>query len=350
MDLGLFFEFPMRPGLSQAEVFEESFSQIQLADELGLDSVWLAEIHFSPERSVLSSPLVLASAIASRTKRIRVGTAVEVLPLGNPLRLAEEVATVDHICQGRFEFGVGRSGVPRGYIGYNISYAESRPRFYETLEILQKAWTQESFSYAGEFFKYDNVCVIPKPFQKPHPTIRIAASSANTFPSAAKMGLPIFIGLRGVPTLLTERVQDYKVSWKESEHQGKPDVSLRVPVYVAETMEKAYSDPEESAMNFYHRLGPSLGEPLPGLPEEENRERADRAQRLKNITYEEVLKTDTAFGTPEAVVERLLELKETLSLSGIIAEANFGGLLPRDRVENSIRLFSEKVAPKLRQG
>jgi len=350
VDLGVFFEFPTRPGLSQAKVFEESFLQIQLAERLGLDSIWLAEHHFSPDRSVLSSPLVLASAIASRTSRIRVGTAVQVLPLGNPIRLAEEVATLDHICQGRFEFGVGRSGAPSGYIGYNKSYSESRARFYETLDILQKAWTEESFSYSGTFFKYENVSVIPKPFQKPHPPIRMAANSANSFPSAAIMGLPIFVGLRGVPTVLTERVQSYESAWHESGQPGKSDVSLRVPIYVAESIEEAYSDPAESAMNFYDRLGDSLAEPLPGLPEEENLDRAVRAQRLKNITYEEVLKTDTAFGTPEAVVERLLELKDELGLSGIIAEVNFGGLLPREKVANSIQLFGEKVVPKLRQG
>ena len=114
MDLGLFFEFYRRPGTSEASAFEEAFSQIEMADELGLDSIWLAEHHFSPDRSVLSSPLMIANAVANRTKRVRIGTAVEVLPLGNPIRLAEEVATLDHICQGRFEFGIGRSGSPTG--------------------------------------------------------------------------------------------------------------------------------------------------------------------------------------------------------------------------------------------
>jgi alkanesulfonate monooxygenase SsuD/methylene tetrahydromethanopterin reductase-like flavin-dependent oxidoreductase (luciferase family) len=348
MDLGLFLEFPLRPGLGEAGAFAESMELVRAAEELGLDSIWVAEIHFSPERSVLSAPLILASAIAGATKRLRIGTAVEVLPLGNPIRLAEEVATLDHVCRGRFEFGVGRSGVPRGYIGYNIPYSESRPRFFEALDVIQRAWTQESFSYQGQFYCYQNVCLVPKPYQKPHPPIRLAANSANTFPAAGKRRLHIFIGLRGVPTMMKERVQSYKASWKESGHPGEPDVSLRVPVYVAKSAAKARSDPEQSAMNFYQRLAPSLGEPLPGLSEEENRERAVRAQRLKGITYDEVLKTDTAFGTPEAVTDRLLELKESFGLSGIIAEPNFGGLLPPEQVTSSVRLFAEKVAPKLR--
>ena len=348
MELGLFFEFPRRPQDTEAEAFEESFAQIDMAEDLGFDSIWLAELHFSPERAVLSSPLTVVSAIAGRTKRIRIGTAVEVLPLANPIRLAEEVATVDHICRGRFELGIGRSGAPRGYIGYNIPYTESRARFYETLEVLKMAWTQENFTHHGEFFDYDDVCLVPKPFQKPHPPIRNAATSAGTFVFSAKKGMPIFIGLRGVLGSLKERVQTYQDTWKSEGQPGEPQVSLRVPVYVAETMERAHSDPEESAMNFYKHLVPNLGDPVPGLSEEENREREMRAQRMKNTTYEEVLEKDGAFGTPEVVVERLLELKETFGLTCIIAEPNFGGIIPRDRVENSMRLLAEKVAPKLR--
>ena len=348
MDLGLFFEFYRRPGTSEAEAFEEAFSQIEMAEELGLDSIWLAEHHFSPERSVLSAPLMIANAIANRTKRIRIGTAVEVLPLGNPIRLAEEVATLDHICQGRFEFGIGRSGSPRGYIGYNIPYTESRARFYESLEIIQKAWTQESFSHKGEFYQYDDVCVVPKPLQKPHPPIRNAATSAITFSISAKMGLPIFIGVRGRSDLLKERLDIYRQGWKEAGQQGDPDISLRIPVYIAETMEKAQAEPKASTLNFFKNVVANLNEPLPGLSDEENQERVARGERMKNITYEEILQTDTVYGTPEFATERLLELQETFGLSTVIAEATFGGLIPRDRLENSIRLFAEKVAPKLK--
>lgn len=181
MEFGLFMEFYQRPGYSQAQAFEESFARVRVAEEAGLDSIWLAEIHFAPDRSVLASPLTVASAIAAQTKRIRIGTAVEVLPLGNPIRMAEEAATVDHISKGRFEFGVGRSGLPRGYIGYNIPYSESRARFFESLEVIQKAWTMEHFSHKGQFYSYNDVCVVPKPYQSPHPPIRVAANSSDTF-------------------------------------------------------------------------------------------------------------------------------------------------------------------------
>ena len=126
-------EFHIREGHPQTEAFEESFQHVSVAEELGLDTIWLAESHFRPNRSVLSAPLVLAAAIAGRTKKIKIGTAVHILPLGNPLRIAEEVATLDHVSGGRFEFGIGRSGLPEAYNVYKIPYTESREIFYESM-------------------------------------------------------------------------------------------------------------------------------------------------------------------------------------------------------------------------
>ena len=143
MEFGMFHEFQRVPGQTEAEAFTESFEQVDAAERWGLDVMWLAELHTAPERSVLAAPLNIATAIAARTKRMKIGTAVQVLPLCHPLRIAEEATTVDHISHGRLIFGVGRSGFPRIYQAYGISYAESRERFAEVLEILKRAWTQE---------------------------------------------------------------------------------------------------------------------------------------------------------------------------------------------------------------
>src|SRR5947207_13986396 len=112
-EFGIFHEFARSAGQTDAETFAQSFAQVDAAERWGLDVVWLAELHFLPERSVASAPLVLASAIAARTRRLKIGIAVQVLPLCHPLRLAEEVATLDHVSGGRLIFGVGRSGFPR---------------------------------------------------------------------------------------------------------------------------------------------------------------------------------------------------------------------------------------------
>ncbi len=154
MEFGMFHEFQRTPGQTEEEAFAESFEQVDAAERWGLDVMWLAELHTAPERSVLASPLMLATAIAARTKRMKIGTAVQVLPLCHPLQLAEEVATVDHISHGRLIFGVGRSGFPRVYQAYGVSYAESRDRFAEVLEILKRAWTQERFSFDGQYLPF----------------------------------------------------------------------------------------------------------------------------------------------------------------------------------------------------
>ena len=115
MHFGTFMEFGTRPGVSHAEAFREGFDHARLCEDVGLDSVWLSEFHFMPDRSVLSSPIVVAGALAQCTKRVRIGMAVYVLPLTNPLRVAEETASVDQMSGGRLDFGIGRSGFSRQY-------------------------------------------------------------------------------------------------------------------------------------------------------------------------------------------------------------------------------------------
>src|SRR6266567_2232952 len=121
MEFGMFHEFPSLPGRTESEAFDEAMGQVDVAERLGLDVMWLAELHFEPRRSVLSAPLSIASAIAARTRRMKIGIAVQVLPLCHPLRLAEEAATVDQVSQGRLIFGVGRSGVVSTYDAYQAA-------------------------------------------------------------------------------------------------------------------------------------------------------------------------------------------------------------------------------------
>jgi hypothetical protein len=129
MEVGVYHEFHCRPDQTPAAAFAEALAQVEMADRWGLDAIWLAEIHQQARRSVLTAPLTVASAIAARTRRIKIGTGVQVLPLCHPLRLSEETATIDQISEGRLLFGVGRSGNPRSYVAYGVPYSESRERF-----------------------------------------------------------------------------------------------------------------------------------------------------------------------------------------------------------------------------
>jgi len=208
MHVGLVMECDYREGRTQEEAFAEAMSIAEIAETQGLDGVWLAERHFAMHRrptdpmgagipSIASVPLVLAAAIAARTTRVRIGTGVSVLPLCHPIRTAEEAATVDQISQGRLDFGVGRSGFPRAYSGYGVRYDESRDRFQESLDVILKAWTQEGFSHTGKYFTFDNLTVVPRPYQKPHPPIWVAATTHDTFPLVGRMGFSLVTGLRG---------------------------------------------------------------------------------------------------------------------------------------------------------
>jgi alkanesulfonate monooxygenase SsuD/methylene tetrahydromethanopterin reductase-like flavin-dependent oxidoreductase (luciferase family) len=312
--------------------------------------MWLAELHNAPERSVLAAPLMIATAIAARTKRMKIGTAVQVLPLCHPLQLAEEAATVDQISHGRLIFGVGRSGFPRVYQAYGVSYAESRERFVEVLEILKRAWTQDRFSFDGKYYHFHDVHQVPKPYQKPYPEIRVAATSPDTYPANGALGNPIFCATRlGDLTELGPNLAAYREAWSAGGHAGDGKVFLRVPVYVAATEERARSEPEESVMHFYRYLGARIEESarLEGARAIENR--AERGQRLQNISYDEVLSSKIIVGTPQQVVDRLSELREKLGLSGILAEMNCGNRIPHQQVLTSLQLLCEEVIPKFKE-
>jgi alkanesulfonate monooxygenase SsuD/methylene tetrahydromethanopterin reductase-like flavin-dependent oxidoreductase (luciferase family) len=295
---------------------------------------------------VLSSPLTIASAIAARTRRIKVGTAVQILPLCHPLRLAEDTATIDQISHGRLIFGVGRSGFPRAYDAYGVSYTESRERFAETLDVVKTAWTQPTFSYEGQHYSFHNVCLTPKPYQKPHPPIRIAASNPETFAAIGKAGYPIFAAARtGTLAELAPNIREYERAYIDAGHSGQPQAFLRVPVYVADTYAEARSEPEASVMQFYRafsrRLEASVG--LAGVVRSE--QRAESAQRLQEITYEEVLRDKIVVGTPDMVADRLHGLRDELGLGGVLVELNCGNLIPRERAMKSLRLLCEEVMP-----
>src|SRR6476646_9883932 len=346
MEFGMFHEFQRLPGASEPSAFADSFAQIDAAERLGLDAMWLAEIHVAPDRSVCAAPLTIASAIAARTTRMKIGTGVQVLPLCHPLRLAEEAATVDQISHGRLIFGVGRSGFPRTYEAYGVPYGESRERFAETLEILKRAWTEESFSYKGQYYSFENVKATPRPYQKPWPEIRVAANSADTFPNIAKLGHAVFVAVRlGTLEELEPNITAYRKAWKEAGHPGEGQVFLRAPVYVADTDQAARDEPEESIMYFYRYLGERLEDSATRSGVRAVEDRAARGQRLQTITYEDALREKLIVGSPERVTDRLMELKEKLGLDGILAEMNCGTKIPHPQVMKSLQLLCEKVKP-----
>jgi alkanesulfonate monooxygenase SsuD/methylene tetrahydromethanopterin reductase-like flavin-dependent oxidoreductase (luciferase family) len=346
MEFGMFHQFPALPGRTETEAFEEAFAQIDAAERWGLDTMWLAELHFDPQRSVLSAPLSIASAIAARTERIKIGIAVQVLPLCHPLRVAEEAATVDQISRGRLIFGVGRSGLPRTYEDYGVSYGESRDRFAEVLDIVELAWSQPKFSYEGKYYRFRDITIAPKPLQKPLPPIRIAAASPDTYPAVGERGLPIFINARyGSFSDFAPEIRAYREAYSAAGHEGRGQVYLRVPTYLAETVDRARSEPKESLMHFYREQAQRLRDSLSRAGTRAIEGRAERLKRIENLTYEEALTGQVLVGTPETVIERLRSLQDELGVDGILAELNCGGLIPHEKVMTALRLLCDEVMP-----
>lgn len=353
MDIGLMMDCDYPEGKTTQEAFDAALNMAEQAEALGFHGIWLAERHFSPPggsalvASVGSAPLLIATAIATRTSRIRIGTAVLLLPLGHPVRLAEEVATLDHLCQGRLNLGIGRSSFPRVYDGYNIPYEESQERFQEYLDIMRLAWTQPRFSYTGKFYTCTDLEVIPKPSQQPHPPLHYAASTRETFATIGALGLPLLVALIGnamseLPTMISA----YQSAWKAAGHPGQGEVRLRLPVYVAKTRSQAQAEPRASVVPYYDRLRQGYLRSLHGYQREE---RNRRATQLATVTYEDLLRERVMFGAPGDVVERLRALQQSVGLSGLIIEPNVGGGLSPELVDCSLTLFAREVVPQLRK-
>jgi alkanesulfonate monooxygenase SsuD/methylene tetrahydromethanopterin reductase-like flavin-dependent oxidoreductase (luciferase family) len=347
MKFGIFME-EMRTGLAHGEAFHEAFSQVDAAEAWGVHGIWLGEIHFNPIRSVISSPLVMASAIAARTRRLRVGTAVHILPLSNPLRIAEEVATLDQISEGRFDFGIGRSGGVRAYQIYGVPYEESQARFREALEVIVLAFKGEPVTYEGRFHRIRGAVVSPSPYQRPHPPIRMAATSADTFALVGRLGLDLFVGLRGmdIPEL-RGHVQTYRHAWRDAGHPGEPSVHLRIPVYAAPTEKEALEEPRASIEYYFDRQAEMTRAPGGLVGTGSLDQRLARAEQLSTLTYDAILAKRVAFGSPSALVERFTRLRDELTLDGIVAEMNSGGLIPPELERRSLRIVTHEVLPKV---
>jgi alkanesulfonate monooxygenase SsuD/methylene tetrahydromethanopterin reductase-like flavin-dependent oxidoreductase (luciferase family) len=347
MEFGMFHEFPSLPGRTESEAFDEAMAQVDAAERLGLDVMWLAELHFEPRRSVLSAPLSIASAIAARTRRLKIGIAVQVLPLCHPLRLAEEAATVDQLSHGRLIFGVGRSGVAQTYEAYGVSYAESRDRFREILDIVERAWTESSFSYEGTYHSFNNVAVVPKPYQKPTPPIRIAASTPDTFPAIGRRGAAIFASVRHTSwSALAEQIRTYHDAWEAAGHPGKGQVFVSAPTYLAETDAAALAEPRDSIMHFYHEQANLLEGAARLVDPETAARRMRRVEQLRRVDYDDAVRTNALVGSPDTVAAQLRSLQQEIGLSGILAELNCGGLIPHQQVIKAMQLLCEAVKPR----
>ncbi|MGC2521154.1 MAG: LLM class flavin-dependent oxidoreductase [Stellaceae bacterium] len=342
MRFGFFDQLPCAAGFTEAQRYRDILAQIELGDELGFDTVWLGELHFSRAFSILASPLMVLAAAAQRTRRIRLGTAVTLLPMHNPVKIAEDAATADILSNGRLELGVGRGTAPLHYAGYGIPQDESRERFDEALDFIVGAWTEERFSYHGRYFRADGLTVIPRPVQQPHPPVRIAANSPDTFPFAARRRFPIFATpLINPPDKLKEGLAVYRGALPAG------DTALAFPVHVAASRAEARSDTEAGLMRFLREAAERLA-PLGEADIKSFEAFRQVLARIERVTYDDMDREMGVFGDPGYCIERVRTLKREYGMDEFICYFNQGGIMDHALVRRSMTRFAREVVPYCR--
>ena len=337
----------IRDWQTHAEVYQNAVTECRLADELGFDVVWLAEHHFS-QYGICPSLAPLAGAIAATTRRVRIGTAVVIAPFEHPLRIAEEWAEIDILSGGRLEFGLGRGYQPSEFRGLGVSMEATRERFDESLEIVRLAWTTERLTFAGKHYRVDDVRVLPKPVQKPHPPLWPAAVSPNTYTLAARRGLKILTSPSFTPfDVLRKNYDAYRAEWRATQGTDEgAEICINKIIHVAETSREARENLKEPISWFYHTQAGLISDPTGAPPEQYKFYRRVR-ENLLSMTEEKALDQAAIAGDAEEVADKIRMHREALEVTHFMGAFSRGGLA-HDKVIRSMRLFAEKVIPKVR--
>ncbi|MBT6277163.1 MAG: LLM class flavin-dependent oxidoreductase [Chromatiales bacterium] len=314
---------------SEAQVYREQLSQIRLADDIGFDSVWLTEHHFSSlphvpdvpgEYCVSASPYALACAVSQITKRVRIGSAVKVLPLEHPLRTAEDVAMADILSEGRIEFGVGTGYRKYEFEGLTVPLEEKAERFDEALNIILGAWTTDEFSYQGKFYDVPTLTLVPRPVQKPHPPVWIATRLGT-------QDVIDYTAARGFKLLCAWAPRDELRATYHQLLEAQAKLEIADPlvftclrhVYVGESDAAAQRDGNKYV--DYYMNSTALFRPV-GAHE----------------------RGEMIFGGPQTCMEKLATLRDESGINNLICWMNFGGL-PQTMVEDSMHRFAQEVMP-----
>ncbi|PKB82834.1 MAG: hypothetical protein BZY88_03575 [SAR202 cluster bacterium Io17-Chloro-G9] len=357
MKFGLFHIVPWHESRTQEESLRDALEQIELADQSGIDEVWLGEHRFS-RHGLLSGIFSFLGAVAGRTKHVRIGTAVVVLPLHNPILVAEEMAMIDVLSGGRLNFGIGAGYQRQEFDGIGVDIDESRERFYEAVDVIIKAWTTESLTYHGKYTNVDELMVMPKPLQKPYPPLFQAVStSPASVEFAAKHQIQV---IAGGPTDIMGQAPQVIRLWREKmdefgyEHKHL-DPPMSKGIYLAPTMEEAEAD-AAGLMDFSSRILRSVGSggmPI-GMPMDKDGNLAKGYEHWAGRQQDRERRDDPGDaglpplrGTPEVVIERLHQLQEH-GINHIFGSFGFPGL-PQEKVMRSIEMFATHVLPHFKE-
>ena len=364
MKIDLLYEMEMlKPwhARSEYECYWQALAQIERADRMGFHTVWEVEHHFLTEFSHSSAPEVFLAAVAMRTQRIRIGHGVVLLPhlFNHPIRVAERAAALDIMSNGRLEFGTGRSSLYEQQ-AFGIEFEKSRGMWQEALEVIPRMWTEDPFpAYDGQFFSIPERSIIPKPVQKPHPPLWVAATSPETWQLAGKLGL----GALGLTLFLSvdevaEQIKIYKTAGRERTPVGKTvtdEVGAFTIVHCAETDAQAVENGAVDAAMWYlayaFRVLAARGREAQKIgPYEEFRKAHPIIAKVVDgtVTFDDLDAEDMVIvGSPDKCV-RKLEKYRRAGIDRVLCLMQ-AGRIPHDRVMQSINLFGEQVIPHLQR-
>jgi alkanesulfonate monooxygenase SsuD/methylene tetrahydromethanopterin reductase-like flavin-dependent oxidoreductase (luciferase family) len=332
MDIGLAMTARTRPDAARPlpEVYRQLLDEAVLGEELGFDAWWLAEHHFAEDQHNPSQFPVLAAA-ATRTSTIRIGTFVLLLALHNPLRVAEDAATVDILSNGRLSLAIGAGPMPGECAVFGIDPKERFGRTYEALTVIEKCFTEDEFDHHGKYFDFEGVAMTTKPVQRPGPPIAMAAMGPQSLAKAGERGYNL------ASVLHTPLTHIYEGAQREA-GRTRDDYRLTsgpLAVHVGETREKAWDECEAALhwwIGFYRRRGFDMPQPPVG--------------ELRDTPGAGIFGQPFAVGTPDDVIEAL-SVHKGVDLDEMVIQFNHAGMGP-EPVANSMTLFAKEVMPELR--
>ena len=350
MKFGLHFQLPCADWQSPYQRYQDTLDQIQLGDELGFDTAYLAEMHFKSISSITPAPLLVCAAAAQRTKNIRLGVAINLVPLHHPIRLAEDLAMLDLLSNGRVEFGVGRANQEAQYLGFDIPLEEGRERMVESLEFIVKAWTQDRLTFEGKYYSAQDLPVVPKPLQKPHPPIRMASNSPDSFDLVGKLGYPMHATPVVVPMLkLRESVERYRKTLEAEGYTINGDeLSLQIPVFVAKAPGKARTVSKRGVTQIIDSIKETFVNPEAQKLAAKAPAVAALFELYESMTYDRWYDDIGIYGDPATCIERIQRFDEDFKPWEINCWFNPGGMIESAEVMESIKLFAEEVMPHFR--
>lgn len=342
---GLYAELQTPPGKPHAEMYREFMQQMEHADRVGFDVCSLIEHHFFPEFSTSANPLAMICAAAQRTQRLRFRVALHTLPLSNPMRLAGEIAAADILTGGRLETGLGR-GHAWLFERSGVDLAESRGRFEEALEILLRAWTEERFTHQGQYYRFRDLTVVPKPLQKPHPPLYTGGTSVTTYELAGRRGWGMFLPPLLPLAAMRPSIDAYLAAAQDAGH--RPNIVYLRPVYLDDEPRRIEQDVGPALLNFL-KFNASA---VPGLPPKEELiakgygfYASGALESLTRLTYPEIIEQEIAYvGTPEQVAGQVRRLCEQVPITELAIVSNFGGL-EHEKIIRTQELFARHVMP-----